>query len=158
LSLAFRVSLERTASFGMLPAEIIFQRWRDDRFQANAIFRATGKGDVGLEELTEMELTPEMKQHFKNQAAEFENSPLKDSSTLRYRVGVRIADEFAKSNHQMRASVEAMLTSIVLESWLFFEGLASDLWAVGVDNGGKTIANRIDLYTQWINPDEKIKA
>jgi len=49
----------------------------------------------------------------------------------------------------MQKSLDTLFTSVVLESWLFFEAFCSDLWVTTVDNAGDIISGRVIAYQKW---------
>jgi len=51
------------------------------------------------------------------------------------KAGVEYVERLVKVSHGMHQSMEAIMSSVVLESWTAFEILASDLWVAAVDNG-----------------------
>lgn len=156
---AFRLNLIRTVNFALLPAELCSQSRRDAYFQSNAVFEATGKGHISLSEMLDPPAVSEKAvQYFLQQAADFEALEFQERVRFTYMYGVLVAETFAKSNPMMSSSMEALLTSIVLESWLFFEAFASDLWVAGVDNGGAEIMGRIHSCDKWEKSEENIKA
>ncbi len=53
--------------------------------------------------------------------------------------------------------LDALLTSVVLESWLYFEALASDLWCCSVDNATPAMCHRLNLFQNWLPPEPWIK-
>ena len=63
-----------------------------------------------------------------------------------------------QSINNARLSANAMFTSIVLESWLFFEALCSDLWVSVVDSGGPVISARILANQSWESGKEQMLA
>lgn len=69
-------------------------------------------------------------------------------------INVFLADE---NNDAMRESMEALLSSVILESWTAFESLASDMWIVAVNTGPKDLAAKVALSKELQKPDEQIK-
>ena len=96
-----------------------------------------------------LELTDDLKLAFAKEAGEFDRTGAVIGERLRVGIGVARTEEMLRRNSNMRDSMDAMLTSIVLESWLFFEALCSDLWVATVDNAGPVISARIELFDKW---------
>jgi hypothetical protein len=154
-AISFRANLMRTADFAMLPAEMAFQNRRDALFQSNALFTTTGKGVSTLDELLATEPTPEIISEFERQAKDFQRVNFEGQQFYRWALGVTVTEQMSKRVPGMQSSMEALLVSILLESWLFFEAFASDLWVASVNNGGRLISNRINAFREWEKPDSK---
>jgi len=72
------------------------------------------------------------------------------------KAGVEYVERLVKVSHGMHQSMEAIMSSVVLESWTAFEILASDLWVAAVDNGPKEIALRVSVANRWERVDEDL--
>lgn len=138
----FLGNLLRTALFGMMPTEIAFQLYRDVVFSANAVFRATGETKTP-NELSKTPLTAAMKKELDKQVAEDVALSEHESQENRWNMGVRYVETMLGANPAMRSSMDAIFTSVVLESWTAFETLAGDAWVVLVNNGPTQIANKV---------------
>lgn len=155
-ALVFRSNLMRTANFAMLPAELTFSNRRDALFQSNALFVATGKGVSTIDELLSTDLTDEILSEFRRQGDELSKVGIERQKYYRGVLGVNIVERFSQTVPEMQSSMDAIFVSIVLESWLFFEAFVGDLWVASVDNAVKSISNRLGVFNQWANPEEKI--
>lgn len=145
---AFHSNMLRIAMFGHMPMEIIFQRGRDLIHQCNAFFRVTGIGERSVLQVFEGVAVPGEIDEFKRQCVEFERRPQAETDIIRRR-SVWIMDEMAACSSDALTSIHALYTSQILEAWLFFEALCADLWAAGVDNGGRTITAHVTSHTAW---------
>lgn len=152
----FRWNMMRTATFGYLPNEVAFLTAQWQAFEMSAIQKVSGK-TVSFRELGFIQLTPEILKQIKAEIEEYEDLPDEDKNLHRLAIGLSNVEQLAENNIGMQRSLEALMTSIILESWLFFEALCSDLWVSAVDNGTKEISNRIGSFGGWNNPDENIK-
>lgn len=152
-AIAFKENIERTASFAVLPVELFWQGSRNTRMTANAIFNSMGIGAMALIDQMELQPTPDMILEFAKKAGVYERMSPDALNSLRFTVGINQVDRFLKNNEHMRASMDALFTSIVLEAWLFFESLASDLWVVAVDCGGPVISGRVLQNQKWEKGD-----
>jgi hypothetical protein len=150
---AFKENMHRSAAFALMPAQMAFQIARANVFQWNAYCATTGKSEMTFEEWMNFTVTPEQRTHIESQIKSHEVTGAR-SMDAGIEFGIRWTEHFTKGNPGMHASMKALFTSIVLESWLFFEGFVSDLWAAGVDGGGKSISNRVLNYSQWEKPEE----
>lgn len=141
---AFQANMMRTAIFSLMPAEITWQRIRDMVLQANSHFVATGEGVREFEDVLNGEAAPGEMEAFRKQALAFQAKPKEFLEAFRWKLGVGIVETTACHDHSTMTSLQALYTSVILESWLFFEALCADLWVVAVDNGGK-IAGRVAI-------------
>ena len=138
-AMAFHANMKRTEDFARFPAGIALGNRRDICCLINAIHRITGKTDLTLRQLVEFDLTPDVFEEMMRQNREFISQDENTLNKLLRRSGMEIIDGYGKQDPNMSSSLDALMTSIVLESWLFFEAFASDLWAAGVDNGKSKI-------------------
>src|SRR4030095_10572279 len=99
----------------------------------------TGVGAMTMREHTDFTPTKAMMGEFIKEGEAHSLAEPDGERELRYIVGLGQTELFLKGNEQMRASVDALFTSIVLDSWLYFEALCGDLWVTAVDNGGAGI-------------------
>jgi hypothetical protein len=84
--------------------------------------------------------------------------PESDAKRLIDNVGIAFVEHNLKSDKDMRKSMMAVLSTILLESWTAFESLVSDLWVVGVDKGPKDVRVRVANSTRLLKPDDNIGA
>jgi hypothetical protein len=71
-------------------------------------------------------------------------------------IGVKYIEFSLTIDENMRESMMAILSTIVLESWTAFECLASDLWVTAVDHGPKDVRNRVMISKNWLASDDQI--
>lgn len=157
-AVAFEANMLRISDFGLMPAEITFDRMRDGVIAGNAYFAVTGKMDRTLRMvlLEGVKVAPEEMVKVSEQLREFMQWTEDERNRAFWRVGVMTVEKMATVQGPMITSIHAMFTSVILESWLFFESLAADLWAAGVDNGGSKISGRIRLNRSWEKSEEKV--
>jgi len=136
---AFVINLERTAAFGAMPVQIAHMVRRDQIFFDNAIFKVTGKGEIKLTDFSE-EPSFEIKAEANRQMVEYCSKPDSERVGLAFTMGINYIESLIAAHPIMRDSAEVIFASIALSSWTAFETLASDLWAIGVDNGTPAIA------------------
>lgn len=161
---AFKANAIRTGYSARLPAELCYQSYRNARLELNALFRTTGRGYIPCGEIVQFGLgdglspeeMPQFIGHFQEEAESFSKLTDGEKSSCFANMGVRTVELLLADNKMVRASMDALFVSIVLESWLFFEAFASDLWVACVDNAGKAISNRLGVFSDWTKPEEKI--
>jgi hypothetical protein len=149
---AFEVNMTRTASFAIMPAEISFMARRDQSIYDNSNFKVTGK-PVSLDDFIGKEIPEGVQEEAGKMIDEFRSEPEDKKNRLKAVFGLNYIETMLKVHPAMQASMDAMLNSIIIDSWLFFEAFASDLWCVGVDNGGNIIAGRVVAYQGWEKGD-----
>jgi len=89
----------------------------------------------------------------------FSNLTPEKSEQLLEKYGLGYVEVLLQESKGMQQAMEALLSSVVTDSWTTFETLASDLWAVGVDNGPPEITARLILASKsFKNPDDNIGA
>ena len=133
---AFLANMSRTAVFSMMPADILWElMWVNARWR-------TGGGEIDPKEMFSKPRSEEERREFLKQADAFWKWTESDIEKAR-KAGVNGIDTLADERPHLAMSINAMLVSAILESWLFFEALVSDLWVSAVDNGGKLISGRV---------------
>ena len=58
----------------------------------------------------------------------------------------------------MKSSIDAMFTSIVLETWIYFEAFAADLWTAALDGCTQDMAVKVWMNKEWKKKDEGLSA
>lgn len=142
---AFEANMVRTCVFAMMPAQITFDRIRDGIVSANAYFTATGKMDrtLRLVFLDGIKMVPDELFWVEKQLRDFSQWTDEENNSAQWKSGVLAVEQFAANQESMTTSVQALYTSVILESWLFFEALISDLWVTAVDNSKGVISGRV---------------
>lgn len=88
-----------------------------------------------------------LEKEFASQRLSWEQASDDVKSSLRGHFGVRYVQELVQSNPEMDVSLEALLSSIIIESWIAFETMAADLWVAAVDVGPAVLRKRVLLKT-----------
>lgn len=157
-ALAFQANMTRVCVFSMMPAALTWDRVRDGIVTANALkdrkepppLKSVISGGTPMSQSELMEAA--------RQLAEFSNWAPKEQNDAMWVGGVMVVDQLANRHEAMGTSMRALFTSVVLESWLFFEALCSDLWVAAVDNSNGLIAGRVaDSTAQFKRRDEPLK-
>jgi hypothetical protein len=157
VALAFLENLSRTSSFALMPAHLSVlarrgQLWTDyiDQKLGRSInpdlkeySRAVSKEEAEL-------ARPLVEKHVSPSASELRE--------LIDNLGIKYIEHSLELDKDMRESMMAVLSTIVLESWTAFESLVSDLWVVGVDKGPKDVRVRVANSTRLLKPDDNIGA
>lgn len=142
----------------MLPTEIAFQVRRDQIWQSNAANAISGRSQSHIMEIVNQDMTPEFLAAMQVQIDELERQPETVQHFLRTKLGIQYVETMLLENKGMQLSIDAIFSSILLDSWTAFECLAGDLWTSGVDNGPSDIMGRLIVAdSQLQKPDDNIK-
>ena len=160
---AFAGNMTRTASFALMPAEISYRARRDQRWEDFAVTNQTGKSFPELMRIQnavephcfdEPDPKEQIERHIEGLYSNFiKNIVPEKLDVLRQTFGVEYVESLLKNSNGMRESMAAVMSSVILESWTAFECLASDLWAVAVNEGPPDLAQRINIATSQEKPD-----
>jgi hypothetical protein len=126
-------NIQRTDSFSLFPAVVAFtaitnQLWRDV-----AVFKATGKVSLRKQKFNKKEkmaIEKELRKIAKAHKNRFVNRFNVNLGIGAKQVEMMAAKEFGSSQ-----SLEALLFSVVVESWMAFETLVADLFHTALDYG-----------------------
>lgn len=88
-----------------------------------------------------------LEKEFHAQRASWENDSPESKSSLIGHFGVRYIQELTQSNPGLDMSMDALVSSVIIESWIAFETLAGDLWVAAVDAGPAVLRKRVLLKT-----------
>ena len=156
-AVAFLTNLERTSSFALMPAHLALlarhdQLWTDyiDMMLGRSINPESKSYSPRISHEEALVIRPVLKK--------FSTLPKSAAKGLIDNVGIAFVEHSLESDKDMRESMMAVLSTIVLESWTAFESLVSDLWIVGVDKGPKDVRVRVANSTRLLKPDDNIGA
>jgi hypothetical protein len=147
--LIFESHMNRTANLAVMPTMIAASTRRDQVFQSNAVYRAIKKGDISLDEWLSHRFTPEMIREMENQLRDFDARPNALDNLVRGHFGIGFMNWHLDGNAGMQSGMDAILASILMESWTAFESLVSDIWVTVLDQGPKSLANKVALYKDF---------
>jgi hypothetical protein len=135
LANAFATNLMRTASLAFTPVEIAYRARQDQRFEDYAAFKSTGNIDLKLSFLVEEELSDVIRQEIKQERDKEKLLSKNEFGELRKDYGLSYIESFLNVTPGMQVSMEALMSSVVVESWMTFETLSADLWFTALDHG-----------------------
>lgn len=157
---AFHANMTRTAVFSFMPASITWERIRDSVAVSNAQLRVTGTERPLRSFIFKQPADPFfalVQVETEQQLGEYSKWTKEERNAAYWNAGVMVVEQQV-IDPSMRTSIQALLTSVILESWLFFEALISDLWVVAVDNSKGLISGRVANSTaQFKKPDENLQ-
>jgi len=136
-------------------AEIGFRVRRDQLCIDYSIFKKHG---LIPEPLSKFKPSPQCKAEFETQLNKFVNLKQEQRSELLNDWGAGYVKAMLETEPGMEVSMNALLSSTVIESWTAFETLASDLWVKAVDIGPAPLRTRLLAAHkgQWLTPDDNI--
>jgi hypothetical protein len=88
-----------------------------------------------------------LQNEFHAQRAIWEKDSPESRSSLIGHFGVRYVQELVQSNPRMDVSMDALMSSVIIESWIAFESMVADLWVTAVDSGPAILRKRVLLKT-----------
>lgn len=155
---AFATNLKRIAGFTVMPAVISGLALRDAHLAAFASLEAHGEIVPSLlDQLARDQSNPKKyNEVFEREAKKLQTDNTEKNIKL-VNHGLQYIQTQLDNQQGMRESMEAILASVIIESWTAFESLAGDLWVAGVDNGPKEVVSRILLSKELLKPDDPVK-
>lgn len=154
---AFASNLMRTASLAFTPAEIAYRARRDQRFDDYAAFKSTGEVSPQLSFLVEDELPENIQKELGTEREKEQTLPQSELNERKKDFGVAYVESLLQGSVGAHVSIEAVLSSVIVESWSTFESLAGDLWKTAVNHGPPILAQRVNLATHD-KPDRNVAA
>jgi hypothetical protein len=141
---AFFNNIARMDSFSVFPAVVAAEALQDQLWRDCATFKVTGKVSIRPRKhskKTEAAIAREIKKIAKAQYRRFASG---DQTEVRgkVKVGADQINEMLSHEHGSNQSMEAIMFSVVIESWMAFETLAADLWFMALDYGPAEWRNR----------------
>ena len=126
-------------------------------FTSNSMFRVHGKSELTLHDVFDPNLmTAHVTEDMQRQFVEFQKDGITLSQHVLGPAGAGYVEEQLLSNKGMQVSADAILASIVSESWTAFECLVSDVWVEALNNGPRDIANRVVIHKDLKRRDDPI--
>jgi hypothetical protein len=157
IAVAFLTNLQRTSSFALMPAHLAWLA-RLDQLWTDYIDIMLGRSINPESKNYSPRISYEEAQVIRPFLEKFCTLSESDAKGLINNVGIAFVEHNLESDEDMRESMMAVLSTIVLESWTAFESVVSDLWVVGVDKAPKDVRLRIANSTRLLKPDDNIGA
>jgi hypothetical protein len=139
-------NVARTNSFCWFPAHVAAQALREQFWRDYATLKVTRKLNLrktAYDNDTEKVISGEIRR--------IRRAQRDDSDTRRLKIGVPYINNLLGHELGSDQSMEAILFSVVIESWTAFEALVADLWFTALDYGPpewrKRAASRYDKAT-----------
>jgi len=151
---AFLANIIRTETFAKMPAYLSLMVQRNQSWTDYAIAKTGGEINPNIREYRE--LPPEVAKFAKPSVDKFVSSSRDEILELFDNVGIKYVERTLEFAEGIRVSMQALLSTVVLESWTAFETLASDLWVTAVDKGPKEVRLRVANSSRLLKPDDNI--
>jgi hypothetical protein len=148
LAKAFAVNVVRTSTFAFTPAEIAFRAKLSQVWLDSAIVKTTGKLEPGLLETLQEEAVEEIHKAVQAHADVFKTRSKEEINDLRDIAGVAFVEHMLATTRGMQVTMNALLSSVVIESWMAFETLTPSLWMAAVNHGPPEFAQRVNIAIQ----------
>ena len=152
----FESALARTQSLAAMPMMVACHATLHQLFLSNANFWETGRGAISINELLLLNFPEKIGSSIRQESASMSARPQKEHDTVSATIGIRHIEAELKSSEGMRSSMDAIFTSIILQSWTAFESLAADLWVAAVDNGPERLCRLVINSGSLKKSDESI--
>src|SRR5713101_4068751 len=136
----FAASTARISALGVALSEVAYRVRRDQKSMDYAIFKHYG---YVPEPLVDFKPSPKCREEFDRQMAKFESLSREELSLYIYHWGAGYINLMLATAHGMEETMEALLASVLIDSWMAFETLASDLWVKAIDVGPSILRKRL---------------
>lgn len=154
---AFFENVARMDSFCLFPAEVAATALQTQLWKDYAILKVTGKLKINdsrrFDEKTEKAIAKEIKKLKAAQKRKF-FAGKDDGGKRRMTEGVAYINKLLGREIGAMQSMEAILFSVVVESWMAFETLAADLWFTALDHGPAELRKRTLLKAKKFKSPE----
>jgi hypothetical protein len=150
---AFYINISRAGNLALFPAEVAVQALRKQLIEDYAIFKVTGKLTIRRPAFNKKTLTAIDKEILRQRRAQKKRnwSGKEDHATRRITEGVQYINQLAGTQAGSNKSIEVILSSVCVESWIAFETLCNDLWFIALDHGPAD-------WRKWVRlKDHKLK-
>jgi hypothetical protein len=153
---AFYINIGRAGNLALFPAEVAVQALGKQLIEDYAIFKVTGKLSIRRRAFNKKTLTAITKEILRQRKAQKNRywSGKEDRAMQRITKGVQHINELAGSQAGSNKSVEVILSSVCVESWIAFEILCTDLWFLALDHGSPDWRKRVKLREHKLKGDD----
>lgn len=155
---AFQWNLLRLSTYTTFPAWIALEALREQLWLDHANVNAGIPLNPDLFKFRSEGAAPKAAEEFNRLVEEYRHMSGIKLMDLLYGIGVSYIEHRLQVRGQQSAKlgIEALFSTVIIDSWTAFENLASDLWVVAVDKGPKEIASRAFLSKQLRTPEDQI--
>jgi len=147
----FYNNLARTDSFSAFPAVVAFEAVRDQFWRDCAVWKVTEKLSTRkrkFNQKTEKAIQTEIQRLYKNERNRWFAG--KSDIQSRVKMGANRIESMARHELGAYQSIQALLFSVVIESWMAFEILVGDLFFEALDYGpSQWRINVAQKYTEF---------
>jgi hypothetical protein len=144
----------RTATFALMPAWIALEATREQLWFDHAKTKAGETLDPDLIKLASQEISAPVAAEFDRLVKEYREISKEKWRELLETVGVEYVERRLYISQGMANNMDALFSTIILESWTAFECLISDLWIVTLDKEDGKLASRVELSGELRPPNK----
>lgn len=141
---AFALNTARASALAVALAEVAYTIRRDQWCLDSA--RHTVEGKL-TSPFVDSPVPPAVAKEYARLLTNWILAPAEQHSSLIGHFGVRSVNVMVTHTTGMDVSMEALLSSVIIESWIAFETLVADLWVTAVDSGPAILRKRVLLKT-----------
>jgi hypothetical protein len=145
---AFALNTGRAAALSVALAEVAYSIRRDQWCMDYAAYKTGGEVEPPF---TVFQPSAKLRAEFAIQHGQWVSLSAEELSPLLAKWGAGTINLMLQSVPGMDVSMEALLSSVVIESWIAFETLVSDLWVTAVDIGPAILRKKVLAKTLKTN-------
>jgi len=152
---SFATSIDRLSALSLSMSEIAYRVRREQWSMDYSIFKVH---HIIPEPLTNFNISPECRVEFDRQIEKFNSLPRPKLSEFMATWGAGYIIMMLDASTGMRESIEALLCSVIIESWTTFETLSSDLLVSAVDVGPARLRQRMirrAVKPEWSHDEQE---
>ena len=136
----FAAGTARISALSVTLSEVAYRVRREQWSMDYAILKTHG---YLPEPLTNFKIAPECRGEFNRQIEKFNSLPRPKLSEFIATWGAGYINIMLATEVGMKETMEALLSSVLIDSWMAFEILASDLWVRAIDFGPSILRKRL---------------
>lgn len=155
----FLWNLVRTSTFALFPAWIALEAIREQLWLDHSIIASGREISPDLSRWGEDEYSPEIEREYDRLVNIYRKLPKEQIRRFLADIGVGYIEHRLgiPGQEAVPIGVEALFSTIIIESWTTFETLARELWVVALDEDDGTINSRVQVAGVLQKPRKRIK-
>src|SRR5260370_37469496 len=140
-----------------MPAWIALEATREQLWFDHATVKADEALDPDLSKYHCAKVTPEIAAEFDRLVAEHRRIDKDKWHQLLHDIGITYVEGQLKRSQGTSHGMDALFSTIILDSWTAFECLVSDLWVATLNQEDGTLASRLELSGELRSPNKGAK-
>jgi hypothetical protein len=146
----------RTSTLVLMPAWIALEATREQLWFDHATIKSGGTIDPDLTAVASKDFEEPVEAEFNRLVREFRKTDPNILKRLIDEIGITWIERRVQSSQAITESLNAIFSTVILESWTAFECLVSDLWVTTLDKENGDIASRLEVSGILQKPDKEI--